>query len=395
MNYALRVGVALFVLLFGIVAAFKLIVVVDSGEIVVHQSALDGKLSVWTTPGPHMQNFGTVTAYRRSAQFWFSEKKDEGQDYDDAIKVRFNDGGHAMLSGSLRYDLPLDQKKMLRLHTTFGSQEAIQHELVRQVVTKSVYMTGPLMSSKESSAERRPELLNYISDQISYGVFRTRTKQVEVADPLTGQKRSASVVEIVTDPKAPGGYSREDKSQIAEYGLRVWPITINSIAYDKAVEDQIAQQQKAVMAVQTAVANAKRAEQDAITVEQEGKAEAAKQKWLQEAEKAKAVTLGEQQRDVAALNLERVKLDKQAMIAEGEGRAEKARLLMSANGALEQKIEAYKYGVDRFADAMSKQPVVPSIVFGGGSQTTTSTAIMEMLQVKLARDLALDLDMKK
>lgn len=386
---------AIFFTIFAISMAGKMFVTVGSGEIVVKQGFIDGTLTVWTQPGVQWQNFGHVTVYKRSAQFWFSEKKDEGSDTDEAIKVRFNDGGHAMLSGSMRYDMPLDAKQVIKLHTTFGSQEAIAHELVKQAVTKSVYMTGPLMSSKESSAERRPDLLNYIGDQISHGVYRTITKQVKTPDPLTGQEKSVSVVEIVSDPKEPGGYAREDRSPVTEYGIHTWPITINSITYDDAVEKQITVQQQAVMAVQTAVANAKKAEQDTITVEQQGKAEAAKMKWAQEAEKAKAVTLAEQQRDVAALMLEKAKLDKEANIAEGEGQAEKAKLLMGANGALEQKLATYeKVMANAFAN-LGKQPLVPSIVIGGssGGSTPVATDLLNMLQVKTARDLALDMSM--
>ena len=94
-----------------------------------------------------------------SNQFWFSRKHDEGKDEDQSIKIRFNDGGHGQISGSVRWYMPIDNPAILKLHTDFGSQIAIEQQLIRQVVTKSVYMTGPLMSSKESSAEKRNDLL--------------------------------------------------------------------------------------------------------------------------------------------------------------------------------------------------------------------------------------------
>ena len=91
------------------------------------------------------QNFGTSTHYKKSNQFWFSNKHDEGNKEDQSIKIRFNDGGHAQISGSVRWYMPGDAKAILKLHTDFCSQAAIEQQLIRQVVTKAVYMTGPLM----------------------------------------------------------------------------------------------------------------------------------------------------------------------------------------------------------------------------------------------------------
>jgi len=93
-------GVA--VLIVGLVIILNTATTVDADEIVIKQDVIGGQLHVWDTPGVHWQNFGTVTRYKRSAQLWFSAKVDEGKKTDDSIKVRFNDGGHGNISGSLR-----------------------------------------------------------------------------------------------------------------------------------------------------------------------------------------------------------------------------------------------------------------------------------------------------
>ena len=209
-------GVA--ILLAGIWIVSSSITTVQADEIVVKQDVIGGQLHIWDTPGVHFQNFGTVTRYKRSAQLWFSAKKDEGTETDDSIKVRFNDGGHGNISGSLRYTLPTDPNKMIVLHQTYHSMEAIDHELVRQVVNKGVYMSGPLMSSRESYAERRADLINYITDQIVYGVYRTEHDQVKTTDPLTAQEKIVDVVR----PKVgtgPNGIEREEESPIQKFGM--------------------------------------------------------------------------------------------------------------------------------------------------------------------------------
>jgi hypothetical protein len=187
----LKIGAGVVVVIVGLVLILNTATTVGADEIVIKQDVIGGDLHVWNTPGVHWQNFGTITRYKRSAQFWFSAREDEGKKSDDSIKVRFNDGGHGNISGSLRYSLPADENKMLEIHKTFHSMEAINHELIQQVVNKGVYMSGPLMSSRESYAEKRADLINYITDQIVFGVYRTEHEQVKTNDPLTGQEKKS------------------------------------------------------------------------------------------------------------------------------------------------------------------------------------------------------------
>ena len=111
------------------------------------------------------QGWGKATHYKKSNTFWFSAPdKSTGQDMDKSIPVKWNDGGHANISGSVRYDLPTDDKQIIALHSIFGSQEAIENTVIKTNIEKAVYLTGPLMTSKESYAERRNDLIFYIED---------------------------------------------------------------------------------------------------------------------------------------------------------------------------------------------------------------------------------------
>jgi regulator of protease activity HflC (stomatin/prohibitin superfamily) len=349
-------------------------------------------------PGVHWQNFGTITRYKRSAQFWFSAREDEGKKTDDSIKVRFNDGGHGNISGSLRYTLPADPNRMLLVHQTFHSMAAIDHELIQQVVNKGVYMSGPLMSSRESYAEKRADLINYITDQIVYGVYRTEHEMVKTTDPITGQEKTVDMVKPKVREGAPNGVEREEESPIQKFGMNASNITINGIDYDPVVEAQIKQQQEAIMAVQQSIVNAKKAEQDAITTEQQGKAAAAKAKWDQEVEKATAVTSAEKDKavavtqaqkdkDVADLALQTAKLTAQKTVTEAKADADAKRLAMQANNYFLEKLDAAKEVAIHEADARGAQPQVPSIVVGSGgagasnsSQDLLGLAMIKMMQ---------------
>jgi hypothetical protein len=386
------------IVLFIVVWVFSgTMITVQADEIVIKQDVLGGQLHVWDTPGPHAVLWGSVTRYKRSAQLWFSSRQDEGKTTDDSIKVRFNDGGHGNISGSLRYSLPPDPNRMITLHQTYHSMEAIDHELVRQVVNKGVYMSGPLMSSRESYAEKRADLINYITDQIQFGVYRTEHEQMKTTDPLTGQEKVVDIVRPKQNDHFPNGIEREEESPIQRFGMTATNITINGIEYDPVVEAQIKQQQEAIMAVQQAIVNAKKAEQDTLTVEQQGKAAAAKAKWDQEVEKATAVTAAEKEKavavtqaekdkEVAALALETAKLNAQQTVTTAKADSDAKKLAVQANNNLQDRLDAYVKVMEAWATAYGAQRQTPDVQLGGGAGAGTAAA-MDILAVKAAREL--------
>lgn len=301
---------------------------VEAGEICVIQHPVSGELDVITTPGTYSQYLGKATHYKRRSQIWFSRMQNQGDTTDQSIKIRFNDGGHAKISGSVSMELPLDTKSIIALHTNYGSQEAIEHELVTTVIQKAVYMSGPLMSSKESYAEKRNDLIAYIEDQASHGVYKTSQKDEKSIDALTNAEKVITVVEIQKDVK--GGYARVEKSPIQRYAVNLSNLSINGVEYDVAVDKQIKQQQNLVMQVQTSIANAKKSEQDAITTEQKGKADAAAAKWQQEVIKAKLVTEAQQRKEVAVLEAQAAILEAQKTRTDADAESYKNAKLVSA-----------------------------------------------------------------
>ena len=388
------------VLLIGSVfVGFNMFETVGAGEIVVKQGAIDGKLEVWTQPGLRCQCLGTITRYKKSDQFWFSHTGEdgtgEGSKQDESIKVRFNDGGHGNISGSVSYDLPTEEQAMNRIHSTFGSQQALERRLMSQAVQKAVYMSGPLMSSKESAGESRSDLINYIADQIARGVYQTEKHETQVPDVLSGKEKTITVVRPAEDPTKPGTFLREEASPVEEFSIRVYNLTIKSISYDPQVEEQIKQQQQAIMAVQTQMAKAKEAEQKVLTVEKEGQAKAAEAKWVQEVEKSKAVTAAEQARDVQKLALETAELRKKELIALGEGEAQRKKAVMEADGALEQKLGAWVEVNKAYAAEMGKQRWVPDVQIGATGNGNGGSDLMTMMMLKTAKDLALDMKSNK
>lgn len=355
----------------------------------------NGDLGFYNTPGIKPQWFGRVHKFDKRAQFWFSAKGDQGAKMDQSIKVRFNDGGHANVSGSLSWEMPVSRDQVIALYSKYGSEEAIQQQLIRTAVEKSVYMTGPLMSSKESYAERRNDLLTLIEDQLQRGVYRTRTFSEKQPDPITGELKTVTIVQIVQDDH--GNPLRQEVSSLQAFGVPTYNLSINEVKYDDVVEKQIRGQQDLVMQVQTAIADARRAEQAAITAEKNGQAEAAKAKWAQEVVKATEVTAAQKRLAVAELDAKAAVQTKLQQTLLGEGEGARKRAVMLADGGLATKVDAYVKVSGMYADAIKGYAGnwVPGVVFGGDAAHAApgsgAQQLINMLSAKTAMDLGINM----
>lgn len=367
---------------------------VDAKNIVVIQH-MGGELAVVTDPGWQWQGMGKITTYSRRDQFSFSTHGDQGKDADESILTRFNDGGHANISGTINWAMPLDAKSVIRLHKDFGSTHAIEQQLMRTAVQKVIYNVGPTMSSTESSAEKRPDIPKYIDDQLQNGTYLTKTVATNVKDPITGEQKVVNLVTIVMDDK--GQPARESKSQLTEYGLQLQAVAINDIKYDPVVENQIIERQKATTSVQISIANAKKAEQEKVTTISQGEANAAKAKWEQEVENAKTVAVANAKVLIADASVKEAEAYKKAEVLKGEGEASHKRAVMEADGQLDKKLEALVKINAMYAQAIQgAQPGAwsPAVVMGGGSQaggSSRATDLVDLMTAKTAKDLGVDM----
>ena len=356
---------------------------VRNEEIVVNQYPFTGKMAYWTTPGFKGQWFGKTTTYYKTQQLWFGSSNDEGQQEGSPIPVIFNDASDGMIYGSLRVKLPTDVEHLSRIQTDYNGMDRLMNDLVKQTVVKVIYASGPLMSAFESYAEKKNDLIAYITDQLNNGVYKTAVKVEETIDPVTGEKKTTKVATLIADTNSPGGYKRSEKSPFAYYGIEIGQVAVSKIGYSDKVILQIAQQQESNMQIQTAKAQSAAAQQNAIKAEEEGKAAAAKAKWEQEKIKAVEVTKAEQEREVSRLAAEKAEFDKKKIIAEGQAEAEAARLKVAAGLSPAERAEwDYKTKVG-VAEALSKTKW-PTVVMSGNSGQNTA---MDVIALKQMTDL--------
>lgn len=354
----------------------------DKSKNYVCQMPVTGEYVVWTDGGLQWQGLGTVREYSKTSQIEFTEleKNDEGyvaSGENSAASTTFNDKGRGFIVGSFRVVLPTDDQNMEKIQRDFGSEKALINNLVRPTLYKVVTSCGPLMSSLESVSETRTDLIHYITDQLNNGVYKTVTRKVEVVNEITSEKEIRTQAERIMDKNAPGGYQRQEKSPFAQYGITCGLVSIVDIKYDKATQSQIDAQKQANLAVITAKTQATKAAQDAITIEEQGKAAAAKAKWEQEKIKAVAVTQAQQEYEVAALEAKRAEQVALKVKAEGEAKAAANRALVAAGLTPLEKATIEKETAIGIAQALANSKVqwVPSVMMGGANGTNAMDAV--------------------
>ena len=416
----------------------------ESNEVVVLQAFFSGESKVWRTAGLQFSGLGTIKSYPKSEEFRFlAQKDDKGHvvSTKDCIQTTFNDKGIGWVCGQVSFDLPTDDKLMVLVHQKYGSIEAVKDRIIKASMVKAVSYSGPLMSSKESTGQRRGDLITYMQDQATQGIYKTTEVETDVEDLTVPPVEKVELVDVpVIDPETnkakldekgqpvfkkegrmrlvphtkklrvlspvmkDGVYEVREDSVAKELGLKIYNFTIDIIDYEPKVKEQINAQRDMEMQIQTKISEAETAKQDAITAEQSGRASATKAKWEQEVLKAKALTVAAQNKEVAVTvasqaqevaekDLQTAKLQKEAAITRAEGESKARSLAMAADGALDKKLAAWVDVNKAFADQVGKQRWVPDVVMGGTDAKGGSPGIdiMQLFAAKTAMDLKLDL----
>lgn len=346
----------------------------DRSKIYVCQMPVSGEYRVWSEGKLEWQGLGDIDSYSKTSQIVYEDLQKSGDDYilvgdNPAAKTTFCDNGKGYIIGSFRVEMPVDTKSMEKIQEDYGSEEALIDALVKPQLYKVITACGPLMTSLESVAETRTDLIAYITDQLNNGVYKTRVIKIEVPNAITGEMETRNQADLIEDPNAPGGYLRQEASPFGRYGIKCGQVSVIDIKYDDDTQAQIDAQRNANLAAITLKTQALEFQQQAIKAEEEGKAEAAKARWKQEKEKAIAVTKAEQEFEVARLEAEKAKQVALKVKAEGEAKAAANKALVSAGLTPLEKATIEKETAIGIAQALADSKVrwVPEIIMNGGS----------------------------
>ena len=370
----------------------------------------NGTLVVQFEPGVYLRLFGRTTAYNDVLTFDFDKNKASGDASLDqpGIPVRYQDGGTGTIYGKARLNLPNDEMTMILAHKAFRSNQGIAYKLIKTVTEESMNLTAGLMTSEEAYTEKRGTFIEWSRDQLQNGKYKTKLEQVIASEEGTGKRVIRNIPVIAYSDQ---GLAIHLDNDLKTYGITVSGYQITDWNFENKTLSQIAAKREATMAIITAKAQAEQAKQEAITAEEKGKAAVIKAKYEKEVEKQKAVTDAEKIKQVAVIKAsqnvdvaEQEKLEaeqkklgaieyKQEQILRGQGDAEYKKLVMSADGALAQKLEAWIQVNRNYAESIGKQKWVPEIQMGAstGGQSNAAHDLLNLLLAKTARDVNLDM----
>lgn len=337
----------------------------NAGFYQVKQAAVTGTMTVIDNPGSYLRLFGDVTTYHISDMHYFSKSNLDGGAgaESDPIKVRFNDGGTAEISGAIKYRLPNDDSKRLRIHQDFKSYQALKHDLIRQTVAEAMMQTATLMKAEESYSSRRSEFTSLVEDQIKNGIYETTSREVKKQD-AEGNELVDHEVFVKRDER--GQPIIRKVSPLVTYGIDVVQFTIKELDFDQTIEALIQKKKEAEQQKVVARANAEKAQQDAITAKAQGDAKIAEEKATQEVQKIKEVTIAQKQFEVSKLNRQQAEQDAQAAITKGKADAEVNKLKVAAGLTPLERATIDKETAIGVAAELAKVQFPGMMVLGGG-----------------------------
>lgn len=360
-----------------------------------------GEITIRDQAGYYSKNFATVTTYPRANQFVWGP-----------VRVTFNDGGTAEISGTMRFRTPVAEPARRLMHREFSADSTLRNaqSAIKSHLINTMKVTGPVMSGSEHQSARKGEFYSLVRSQLEDGLYQTRKIERQVFGQVdtNGEPITVLATEIVADEN--GKPLIAQISPLHQYGFDIAQFSIEGTDYDSKTLELFASKkesllnaeqskasreeeiQKRLMIIERGlkekeeiVAQANK-EKARLTIEAETHVSVANQEALQAQEvKAKMKTDAEARRDVAALDLETEKLAAEGVrvtASAEEERITKAGAITEHDRVLAEIEARARIGV---AEQLSKA-ASPSFVMSGGGESGGGT-FENMLNVFLMRQL--------
>lgn len=385
----------IFAIAFGVLA---LALVVMMGSIIetnkagffqIKQAAITGNMTIRFEPGTYFQNFGSITTYRNVATVGIGNQRGEGSADIPAVDVIFNDGSKAVISGLVRIKLPNTIEGGLNLKEEYsqGYEHFIRSGVV-PVVNNAIKLSANLRSAQDAYTTLAL-FQQAVDDQLRNGIYVTKSDKVLV-ERSTGDVEEMRVTVLVYDEN---GVPLRTPNRLAQLGCEVLECVIDIPQFDAKVEEMISLRKDEAMKTELAKQSAIRAKQDALTAEEQGKANVAKAKYEQEVVKVSAVTVAQKEFEVAALQAKREEENKKATIFKGQAEAEANRLKVAAGLSPQERAE-WDYKIKVGVAAELAKVKVPSIMVSGGDGKS-GVSPMDAVGVNMLLDIMNKLEKQK
>lgn len=378
----------------------------DAGERTVVEQ-MDGRQFVQYSPGIYYSGFfakespwpNQISVSYQADQPDMTLK--EGTIEIGKVTIRFgSDATTALTSGITQFILPMDEKDMIEMNNAHRTVQSLVSKRLAPYTKECLQSSAQLMSSEAHYSGGRAQMAQDYLDQLKNGVFILKTVDKVVYDSLEKENKRIYETNLVPDKS---GQPKRKFSSIKEYGITVADANITDVDYEARVDNMLAKKIDASTKASVAKQELLTAQQQQLTAKAKGEQKLVEIEYQQKQEQTKQVVAAQTKVEVAKQDMEQQRIQSQAAeleakkiktLADAQAYAKRAEI--QANGALEQKLAAYKEVQKVWAEAFSKYQgnVVPQIQSGGGNSGNGALNFMEIMGAKAAKDLTLDLKNK-
>jgi hypothetical protein len=375
---------------------------------------MNGEQIVQYTPGVYYAGFFSKTTEwpNQISVSYQDTTKHQVEDYEindgsieiGRVEVRFGGGvpTTANVFGIVQYVLPVEEAEMIAMHNAHRTPQSLVAKRLAPYTSECLSSSAQLMSAEMHYSGGRATMAQNYLDQLQRGVYLLSTVEKTEFDSLTNETKK--IYENIFQTDTSGNKLRKFSS-IKEYGITVADAQITTVDYEQRVDDMLGKKiesatrasvskQEAITAQQQAISAKAEGERNLITIEYQQKQEQTKQIVAAET----LVKLAEQDKQKQRIAAEAAELEARKIRTLADATAYEKQKIMSADGALDKKLEAYKFVMAEGFKAIGNYEGawVPSIISGNAGTGNSNAAfnMMEMLSIKAAKDLSLDLKNK-
>ncbi|MET1257165.1 SPFH domain-containing protein [Aliikangiella maris] len=427
-------------IIFTFVIAYNSIFYAEPGYI-YHVRTLLGSEEVVTEVGYKFYPFGRYNSWKRAMTVQAAEgskgnaiRAEQDSDNTSAslppMSIMFLDQVDAHAQATVRFSIPSDPESFLKLAHEYRSPENLLRTALMPAFKETLQANASLMSAEEYYSGGRTQFNSEFEDQMRNGIFLVKREEIEVKSPRTAKSTAnaalgtsqqqygddSKTVFVVKKVLDDDGQPRRKTQRFLSFGISVVSALVTDMRPNqkfvermqlkqKASADRaIAREQRVQEEEQRLLAIA-RGEREVAERQAKAKVEQIQKTTEAETEKQLAITSAEKlkaqatiSRETAQINFEKAKIEAETKKTLAEAEAYQKRVILEADNALAQKLEAEIRIQTLWAEAFAKRKV-PTTVFGGGAGGSPVgsdgevKAFMQMLTMDAAQRLNYNRDL--
>jgi len=348
------------------------------------------------------------------------------------MSIMFLDQVDAHAEATVRFSIPSDEDSFLRLAHEYRSPENLLRTALMPAFKETLQANASLMTAEEYYGGGRTEFNSEFENQMNNGIYLVKREEVQVRG--NKQANSSANASLGTDQEQYGedsktifvvqkvvdenGQPKRKSQRFTDFGITIVSALVTDMRPNqkfiermqlkqKASADRaIAREQRVQEEEQRLLAIA-RGEREVAERQAQAKVEQIQKTTEAETEKQLAITGSEKlkaqafiAKETAEINFEKAKIEAETKRTLAEAEAYQKKVILQADNALAQKLEAEVEIQKLWADAFAKRKV-PATVFGGGSSGTPvgsdaeTKAFMQLLTIDAAKRLNYDRQVNK